>query len=263
MKATTPISLVIAIVFASSVLSGSLVFFGMQLTAGEPSIPLNKLDIEIEEGLDRYIKKINEEATAQQASTQEQAGETRSQVAQRVPRPSSDDHIKGDANAPYSIIEYSDYDCPFCEKFHATAPELMTAYEGKLNWIYRTHPIEGLHPNAPYLALAAECVADIQGNDAFWDFSDRLITLGSTLDPKVRVKTAAEAIRAKSDEIIACADAGTHSDIIDKHLRDGLSSGVQGTPGVYIINNSTGQVVPGLGGADTAQYKALLASFIQ
>ncbi len=83
------------------------------------------------------------------------------------------DHILGDRNAAVTIVEYSDIDCPFCKRLHPTLQALVD--EGKIAWVYRNSPIPQLHPNAYKKAIAAECVAKISGNDAYWTYLGELI----------------------------------------------------------------------------------------
>lgn len=85
------------------------------------------------------------------------------------------DHILGDRNAPIAIIEYSDYECSFCHSVHPTYKQIMEQYDGKVMWVYRHFPLRG-HAEAMPLAVAAECVASLKGNDAFWKFTDSLMT---------------------------------------------------------------------------------------
>ena len=84
------------------------------------------------------------------------------------------DYILGNPNAQVLVVEYSDYDCPFCKQFHNTMHQIMDEYgvTGRVAWVYRQFPIGQLHPNAPKISEAALCVGDIGGNDAFWSFSD-------------------------------------------------------------------------------------------
>lgn len=88
----------------------------------------------------------------------------------------SADHIRGDINAPVKIVEFSDIDCPFCKRFHTTMLEVMNTYgkEGKVAWVYRHFPLTQLHPDAANKAEASECVAELGGNDKFWEFVDGL-----------------------------------------------------------------------------------------
>jgi protein-disulfide isomerase len=81
------------------------------------------------------------------------------------------DHIKGNPTADIVIVEYSDFDCPFCGRFHATLEQIV-ANNDDVAWVYRHFPLAQLHPNAAAVAAAAECVAKLNGNDAFWTFAD-------------------------------------------------------------------------------------------
>ena len=83
------------------------------------------------------------------------------------------DHVRGDRNAPIVMIEYSDYECPFCSRFHPTMKQVMQEYEGQIAWAYRHFPLS-FHPYAQVLAEGSECVAELGGNDAFWEFTDAI-----------------------------------------------------------------------------------------
>ncbi|NCN11888.1 thioredoxin domain-containing protein [Candidatus Kaiserbacteria bacterium] len=83
------------------------------------------------------------------------------------------DHIKGNLDAKVVVVEYSDFDCPFCARFHATLNAIVKKYPATdVAWVYRHFPLEQLHPNAETVAVAAECVAKLEGNEAFWKFAD-------------------------------------------------------------------------------------------
>ena len=83
------------------------------------------------------------------------------------------DHVRGNIDAEIMIIEYSDFDCPFCGRFHESMQSVVDKYPGnEVAWVYRHFPLEQIHPNAPGVALASECVAELGGNDAFWTFAD-------------------------------------------------------------------------------------------
>jgi len=81
------------------------------------------------------------------------------------------DHVLGDANAPITIIEYSDLECTFCIRFKAVQETIMAEYAGKVKWVHRHFPLD-FHANAKPYAYAAECAAEIGGNDAFWKMVD-------------------------------------------------------------------------------------------
>jgi len=84
------------------------------------------------------------------------------------------DHTNGNADARIQIVEYSDFDCPFCGRFHETMNQVMAKYgeSGDVAWTYRHFPLEQIHPQAKAKAVASECVADLGGNDKFWEFSN-------------------------------------------------------------------------------------------
>ncbi len=81
------------------------------------------------------------------------------------------DHVLGASTAPITIIEYSDLECPFCIRFHTTQETIMKEYAGKIKWVHRHFPLD-FHPDAKPYAYAAECAAEIGGNDAFWKMID-------------------------------------------------------------------------------------------
>lgn len=95
-----------------------------------------------------------------------------------------DDHILGNADAKITIVEFSDTECPFCKRFHATMHEVIDTYgkDGKVAWVYRHFPIAQLHPKAQKEAEALECAAELGGpssplgtsNDVFWKYADKL-----------------------------------------------------------------------------------------
>lgn len=87
---------------------------------------------------------------------------------------SDQDWLFGDKNAPLTIVEYSDIDCPFCKRFHTTMQQVVSDYKGQVNWVYRHFPLTSLHPDAMLKANAVECVGAQGGNEKFWQYLDRL-----------------------------------------------------------------------------------------
>lgn len=87
------------------------------------------------------------------------------------------DHLYGNPNASVKIIEYSDFECPYCKIFHATLAKTVAESGGEVSWVYRHWPI---HQNSFSKLVAAECVSQIKGNDAFWEYSDLLFGLLKT-----------------------------------------------------------------------------------
>lgn len=92
------------------------------------------------------------------------------------------DHVFGDPNATVTIIEYSDFECPFCKGFHPTLKKIVDESNGNVKWIYRNYP---LHQHSFEKLVAAECVAKIKGNDAYWEYGDLLFSLLKTSQDSV------------------------------------------------------------------------------
>lgn len=98
------------------------------------------------------------------------------------------DHIRGSLNSKVIIVEYSDTECPFCKRFHDTMKQVMDVYgkDGRVAWVYRHYPLDGLHSRARKEALALECAFEQGGNDKFWEYTDyiyKITNSGNTLDP--------------------------------------------------------------------------------
>ena len=83
------------------------------------------------------------------------------------------DRVLGDKDAPITIVEYSDLDCPYCKRFHGTMHQVIDNYDN-VNWVFRHFPLPQLHPDATNKAKTAECVGDVAGEDKFWAFVDSL-----------------------------------------------------------------------------------------
>ncbi|MBP9711902.1 MAG: thioredoxin domain-containing protein [Candidatus Pacebacteria bacterium] len=86
---------------------------------------------------------------------------------------SPDEHIFGNPNGKFIIVEYSDLECPYCKQFHATMHSLV-AEKSNVGWVYRHYPIPQLHSKAPHESEASECAWEQGGNEAFWKYVDKI-----------------------------------------------------------------------------------------
>jgi protein-disulfide isomerase len=149
------------------------------------------------------------------------------------------DHILGNPNAKLVVIEYSDFECPFCKNFHATMHRIMNEYgtDGTVAWVYRQFPIVQLHSKAPKESEAAECVAELGGNTAFWKFADRIFEITPSndgLDPSKLPEIAAYAgvnVAAFND----CLSSGKKTKMINEAVSKAAAAGAQGTPYSVIV----------------------------
>jgi protein-disulfide isomerase len=157
------------------------------------------------------------------------------------------DHIRGNPNAPILFVEYSDYDCPFCKQFHDTMNRIMAEYgqDGKVAWAYRHLPLEQLHPNAPKIAAAAECVADNAGNDAFWRFSDRVFAAKTPQEQTDMSRITEYAVEAGADRgaFELCYSSGKMAEKIAAGIEEAARAGARGTPHTFIIVGSDQKTV--------------------
>lgn len=143
------------------------------------------------------------------------------------------DHTRGDPKAKIAVIEYSDFECPFCARHHSTMVQLLKEYEDDVSWVYRHFPLS-FHQNAQPAALASECVAEIGGNDAFWQFADLVFEKGFDFTAHVKEIGVSDA------KFQACVESGKYKDVVQKQMDGGSQAGVSGTPGNIVLNTQTG-----------------------
>jgi protein-disulfide isomerase len=191
----------IAIVLAAALIAGAIVFSGMQKSGSAQKIG---------------------------------AGEEQVTAEVEIAPVTDKDHIKGNPNAPIMIVEYSDFDCPFCKNFHETMNKIMADYgaDGKVAWVFRQFPLEQLHPNAPATAAASECVASLGGNDAFWKFADMIYQDRTTNEPTniTKLPEYAEKAGVNKAKYNECVSAGTFTQKIADDVAAAVKTGARGTP---------------------------------
>lgn len=147
----------------------------------------------------------------------------------RVPPATEHDRALGPEHAAVTIIEYADFQCPFCATMHSSMQR--AALEGKVRWIYRHYPLLGIHQRALAAAEAAECAGD-QGK--FWQFAETLYRRQAELD-SLPFDSVAMAAGIKADALKACMAKGTYQDVVAQHMRQGERLRITGTP-TYFIN---------------------------
>ncbi len=143
-----------------------------------------------------------------------------------------DDTVKGDPNAPVTIIEFSDYECPFCTRFWSdTLPQITKEYidTGKVKHVYRDFPL-GFHTSAQKAAEASECAGD---QDMYWEMHDKLYKNNNALAVSDLKGYAAE-LGLDTDAFNTCLDSGKYEDEVKSDMADGEAAGVTGTPGFFI-----------------------------
>lgn len=173
------------------------------------------------------------------------------EAAKNVAPVTAEDHVRGSASAPITVIEYSDFQCPYCGHFHPTLQQVMKDYNGKVKWVYRNLPLKQIHPEAEPAANAAECIAALGGNDAFWKAADAFFANQEGLGPSLYEKTATDA-GVSLAAFRSCFSAKKYQSKIDADVENALASGGNGTPFTIIVaEGKDPQVVEG---AQTYEY---------
>jgi protein-disulfide isomerase len=146
--------------------------------------------------------------------------------------------------APVTVVEFSDYQCPFCQRFFlATLPALKKGYidTGKVRYVFRDFPLDQIHPQARKAAEAAHCAGE-QGK--YWEMHDLLFGNQQALQlPKL--SEHARALGLDGAGFDQCLTSGTHAARVNQGLTDGHPAGVRGTPGFVVAKTTPGDSVEG------------------
>ncbi len=149
----------------------------------------------------------------------------------------SADHIFGNPEAKISIVEYSDTECPYCQAMMPILHQIITNYNGQVNWVYRHFTI---HSKAPYEAEATECVNELAGNNTFWTYLDAIFShtkADNNLDPAY-LTTEAVALGVNQTKFQACLASGKYASLVAQETQDAEAAGGQGTPYIIIVAKS-------------------------
>ena len=184
---------------------------------------------------EKVTQQKNTNPTAQNVPEQ-QVGST-----DAVAKVTDKDHIKGNPDALVKIVEYSDFECPFCKQFHNTMNEIMDKYgaSGEVAWVFRQFPLDQLHPvKAQAVAVASECANEQGGNDTFWKFTDRYFELTLTnnrTDIDVVIPQIAKEIGLDIPAFNTCRQSGKYNEHIQGDIANAVATGGRGTPWSVVI----------------------------
>jgi len=154
------------------------------------------------------------------------------QVKNQVNIPVNDKPFKGEKNAPVTIIEFSDFQCPYCERFYIqTLPQIEEQYikTGKAKFVYKHFPLT-FHQFAQKAAEASEC-ANEQGK--FWQYHNKIFENQRQLNNENLKKWASE-LELDAKKFNECIDSGRMKDKVQQDMDDGINAGISGTPGFFI-----------------------------
>ena len=138
--------------------------------------------------------------------------------------------VKGDANAPVTIVEFSDFQCPFCKQAEGTLQAILAKYGSRVRLAFMDFPLREIHPRAQSAAEAARCAGE-QGK--FWEYHDVLYADQTKLDGPALIASA-RALTLNEPAFQSCLESGKFRSQIDADLAEGQKAGVSGTPGFFI-----------------------------
>jgi protein-disulfide isomerase len=136
----------------------------------------------------------------------------------------------GPADAPITIVEFSDFQCPFCKRFHdETYKALLEAYPGQIRFVYRNLPLTSIHPDAMPAAVASLCANE---QNVYWEYHEKLFS-SDALGRDIYVQYASD-LNLNADEFNACLDSGKFDEFIQQDIDFAFNLGVQSTPTFFI-----------------------------
>src|SRR6266404_441152 len=150
----------------------------------------------------------------------------------------------GNADAPVTLVEFSDYQCPFCQRFFATTLSALKKHyvdTGKVRYVFRDFPLDQIHPQARKAAEAAHCAGD-QGK--YWEVHDLLFQNQRALAPS-ELSEHARNLGLDAAAFDACLGSHKQAARVSKGHTDGMAAGVQGTPGFVVAKTQPGDSVEG------------------
>ena len=164
----------------------------------------------------------------------------------KMAQPTVDDLYRGakPENAEIVLVEYSDFQCPYCLRHHPTMKRIVEEYGDKVSWVYRHFPLTSIHPQAQDSAEAAEC-ANEQGK--FWDFADKLYENQTQLGSDLYTKLASD-LKLNESKFADCVSSGKYRNAVTADSTEGDTIGVTGTPATVVMKGNdptTGQLVSG------------------
>jgi len=169
--------------------------------------------------------------------------------------PDETDHVRGNPDAKIAVVEFSDFECPFCARLHPTLKRIVEENDD-VKWVYRHFPLSIIHSRALSAAVASECVAKLGGNEAFWKFADAAFEnqrrLGNNFYQELAVSYG-----INSEEFNSCLKDGSIASEVRADLDEVIKLGGRGTPFVVVVT-ADGKLIPFSGALPYAQVSAVI-----
>ena len=150
------------------------------------------------------------------------------------------ENIRGSLDGIVTIVEFSDFQCPFCFRFHPTLQQILRDYPTQVAWAYRHFPLDSIHSQARPAAEASECAAE---QNKFWEFADRLFENQSKLGESFYSELASQ-LGLNTAQFDDCVSSGKYRGKVEAVYQAGIEVGVRGTPASFINGQLLSGAVP-------------------
>ena len=156
----------------------------------------------------------------------------------RATLPVGDSPVRGPGSAPITLIEFADFECPYCQQMVPDLKKVEEEFKGKLAFVYKDFPLP-MHPRAQKAAEAAHCAGD---QNKYWEYHDFLLASKQLEVPQL--KTAAQSIGLDSAAFDKCLDSGQRAGAVQAAFNQGLQLGISGTPSFLLNGRFINGVMP-------------------
>lgn len=232
--------IIAAIVFAGIMVSGSLVFLGLQMSGKGLGASLAGGADLTDSQVTQIIDRLKEEA---------QGGGNSGAITASYDQIVDNDPFIGDEDAPVTLVEFSDYQCPFCHRhFAETFSQLKSDFvdTGKMKYVFRDFPLS-FHADATPAAIAAECVRKQQGDTGYFQMHEKIFTgVGVTgTIPKADLDQYASELGLNMGSFHTCMTDSSVADEINADIAAGGQLGINGTPGFVLTDGTNSKLISG------------------
>lgn len=206
------------------------------------------IDATLEEAIFAFVKKSAMEGGRPQANGARRDAELAQVIDDFAPVDPALDHIRGNPDAPVSLVVYTDLECPYCQRFHPFTKQALNAFPNDVNVVYRHFPLSFHNPVAEEEAMLAECVAELAGNEAFWGYIDGVFRYTASNGRGIgdadmdRIFTEIGVDRAAAEKC-AREEAQRLAERIERDKQSGIRAGVTGTPATAVVDNRKDEAV--------------------
>jgi protein-disulfide isomerase len=204
----------------------------------------------LDKAVQRSLDRIKQKELADQKAAQVQQMQARAEMAKKArPVDPKTDLILGKPDAVISIIEYSDFECPYCKRFAPIPEQVVSDMPNQVNLVWRNFPLDFHNPMATKEAAGALCAAEQGGNPAFWKFTNAIFKATAANGKGMPAKEGEDPLINLADsqgldlsKFKECLTSETIKKRIFADIEDGKKAGISGTPGVILVNRQTGKV---------------------